>query len=600
MRPAMDHTAYSAHTLTRLVQHGLRSSEMAQILVAALCGAAVGLVIALIHEVIDVLHQWCFAVPPGGGLSIGLGVSPLRMAVVPALGGGLLGLAAWLFSRFRQAEIVDPIEANALHGGRMSMFSSLRLLLSTIMSNAAGASVGMEAGFSQCGASMFSSLGQYFKLRRMDLRTFVAAGAAAAIAAAYNAPLAGAFYGFELILGTYSIRALAPVMVASLSGVLTERILIDPDPTFVVRQVFHFEPALYLLFALMGVMAAGISVVAMLAVNWAEKGFRALPLPKYLRPALGGALLSAIALSVPQVLGSGHGAIQYQFEHNWTLMPLLVLLVAKLVASALSIGSGFRGGLFSSALFLGCLFGAIFATVLASVVPQLEPHHTAMMLVGMGSVAAGIIGAPLTMVFLVLEGTGDFPMTAGVMIGVVVTSTLVRRFFGYSFSTWRFHLRGLKISSPHDIGWLQDLTVEKLMRGDAATILTSTPLADARQRFPLGSTKKVFVIDEAGHYAGMLDSNLLHDPAADPAAHVGTLAVAGEAFLLPQENIKAALNRFDAHRVEALPVVRSAADRTIRGYLTEAYALRRYTQMLETRRSAELGQSDLYSSGNAG
>ncbi|MGB8602421.1 MAG: chloride channel protein, partial [Rhizomicrobium sp.] len=413
-------------------------------------------------------------------------------------------------------------------------------------------------------------------------------------------PLAGAFYGFELILGTYSIRALAPVMVASLSGVLTERFLVDPDPTFAVGQVFHFEPALYLLFALMGAFAAGISVVAMLAVNWAEKGFRALPLPKFLRPALGGALLSAIALSVPQVLGSGHGAIQFQFDHNGTLLVLMVLLVAKLVASAISIGSGFRGGLFSSALFLGCLFGAVFADVLASIVPQLEPHHTAMMLVGMGSVAAGIIGAPLTMVFLVLEGTGDFPMTAGVMIGVVVTSTIVRRFFGYSFSTWRFHLRGLKISSPHDIGWLQDLTVEKLMRGDAATLLASTTLAEARQAFPLGSTKKIFVIDAADQYVGMLDSSLLHDPTADPGLSVGALVVAGDVFLLPQENIKAALNRFDAGRIEALPVVRSTADRTIIGYLTEAYALRRYTQMLETRRSAELGQSDLYSSGNAG
>src|SRR6185437_10138870 len=199
----------------------------------------------------------------------------------------------------------------------------------------------------------------------------------------------------------------------SLAAVLTERTLINPEPLFVVGQVFHFKQSIYLLFALLGVLAAGFSVLSMQAVTWAERGLRRLPLPQWLRPMAGGAILTGIALYVPQVLGSGHGAIQFQFDHNWALVPLLIILVAKLLASAISIGSGYRGGMFSSSLFLGCLFGAAFADV------------AALMMVGMGSVAAAVIGAPLTMVFLVLEATGDFPMTVGVMVGVVIASTIV-------------------------------------------------------------------------------------------------------------------------------------------------------------------------------
>ena len=156
---------------------------------------------------------------------------------------------------------------------------------------------------------------------------------------------------------------------------------------------------------------------------------------------------AVIALVVPQVLGSGHGAIQDLFDHDPSLVFLLVLLVTKLVASAISLGAGFRGGMFSSSLLLGCLFGAVFGQVLTLIVPSLAGQQAVLMLVGMASVAAAVIGSPLTMVFLVLEGTDNFPVTVGVMAGVVVASTIVRLTFGYSFSTWRFHQRGIGIRS---------------------------------------------------------------------------------------------------------------------------------------------------------
>ena len=423
------------------------------------------------------------------------------------------------------------------------------------------------------------------------------AGAAAAIAAAFNAPLAGAFYGFELMLGNYAIRALAPVAAAALASTMMERALIDPQPLFVVAQGFHFKQSIFLLFGLLGILAAGFSVLTMQSVTWAERGLKRLPLPQWLRPAVGGAILTAIALYVPQILGSGHGAIQFQFDHDWALIPLLILLAAKLAGSAVSIGSGFRGGLFSSSLLLGCVFGAAFAEGAAMIAPRLAAEHDALMMVGMAAVAASVVGAPMTMVFLVLEGTGDFPMTVAVMVGVIIASTIVRSTFGYSFSTWRFHQRGLGIRSPHDIGWIADMTATSLMRRDPNTVPAQMPLAEIRAQFPLGSAKRIFVVEGRNRFVGTMDIDAVHDPNRD--RHLADLkavdlANAGEGYLLAQDNVRTALQRFNEQQIEALAVLKSRDGRELLGYVTESYVLRRYNQELERRRSAELGERDLF------
>jgi CIC family chloride channel protein len=581
-----------------IMQRRLRSSELTQILVCSLFGALVGVMVAGLHSLVDLIHRFAFNLAGPETLSTGIGVDTQRILIVPAVGGLALGLAALLFRRIRSSDIVDPIEANALHGGRMSMFDSLRLLFDTLLSNASGVAIGMEAGYSQLGSGVFSKVGQYFRLRRVDLRIFVGAGAAAAIAAAFNAPLAGAFYGYELILGSYAIRALAPVAAAALTGTLTVRALLDPAPLFGVGHVLAFSQWSYVLFALLGIVAAGFSILAMQSVTWVERALRRLPMPQWIRPAIGGILVSALAVPVPQVLGSGHGAIQLVFDGDFTLPVLLLLVTTKWIASSISLGAGFRGGMFSASLFLGCLLGAAFADVAAMVVPHLVEQHSVLMMVGMGSVAAAIIGAPLTMVFLVLEGTGNFPVTVGVLVGVVIASTLVRLIFGYSFSTWRFHQRGIGIRGAHDVGWLADLTARRLMRADPKVAADTTPIAEIREKYPPGSGKTVFVVSDAGAFLGTLDLAAVHEAAKGegPDRRVaGDFAVHPDLFLLPFENVRTALSRFEEREVETLPVLASGSDRSVIGYLTEQYALRRYNQELERRRAAELGERDLFS-----
>jgi CIC family chloride channel protein len=259
-------------------------------------------------------------------------------------------------------------------------------------------------------------------------------------------------------------------------------------------------------------------------------------------------------------------------------LPLAVLLAGKVIGSSVSLGAGFRGGLFSSSLFLGCLLGALAVEALALYDPVFLADRTAFMLVGMGAVGAAIIGAPFTMVLLVLESTGDFPVTLGVIIGVVMASTVVRLTFGYSFSTWRFHLRGLPLRGGQDIGWISDMTAAKLMRTDVRSVPLNLPLAELRAQVPLGSAKWLFAVDRQGHYAGMIDVAAAHDPDLLDLTET-----------LPTDTIRTILAAFTQARAETLPVVRSRTDRQVIGSVSEAFCLKRYAQELERRRHDELG-----------
>ncbi len=574
------------------LRRGVRDSEAVLIGMAALLGVLVGLVTLGLRILVGYLHQFDFGLERGALLSEQTHLDMWRLALVPALGGLVLGLVTLGLNRWRPTELIDPIEANALYGGQLSLRDSGRLAGLTLISNSAGASVGMEAAYSQLGSGIFSTVGRHFLLRREDQRIMVTAGAAAAIAAAFNAPLAGTFYGFELIHGSYSGRLLAPVTAASLAGVMVVRVFGSGSPLFEISGPFVIPNAYYLLFALVGVLAAGLGILTMKCATWVEWGFRGAKVPVWARPVFGGAILSLLALGSPQVLGSGHGAIEWHLEQSWAALPLGFLLIGKVIGSSVSLGSGFRGGLFSSSLFLGCLLGELIVQALGLYDPALLADRTAFMLVGMGAVGAAIIGAPFTMVLLVLESTGDFPVTLGVIVGVVIASTVVRLTFGYSFSTWRFHLRGLPLRGGQDIGWIADMTAAKLMRTDVRSVPLNLSLADLRAQVLLGSAKWLFAVDSRKYYAGMIDVAAAHDPDLIDMADTllaADLASGQRSFLLPADNIRTILDAFTQARAETLPVVRSAEDRQVIGSLSEAFCLKRYAQELERRRHDELG-----------
>ncbi len=558
-----------------------------------------GLVVAVMGTAVDVLHQIFFHLPGSGApfhwelgerLSAQLTLNPVLALCVPLLGGLLFGISTEWIRRWRPDREIDPIEANALHGGRMSLLGSVIVAAQTIWSSGVGASVGLEAGYTQAASGIASRIGNAFRLRRGDLRILVGCGAAAGIAGAFGAPLAGAFYGFELIIGSYTPSSLAPVAIAALLGFEIDEKFSPADIGVVAPEKMAIASHDLAIAALLGLLAGVLGMILMRGVAICETMFSRLQLRPMLRTAIGGAAVGIMAMISPQVMSSGHGALRIIGVLDLSIFTVALVFVLKILASIASLGSGFRGGLFFSSLLIGSLGGHLLAVALTTLFPTTYFDPNAYAVIGMSALSASVIGGPLCMIFIALETTNDLWLTTLVLIAVIISAQVTREVFGYSFATWRFHLRGETIRSAADIGWMRDLTVGKMMRQDVQTVHASINIASFRETFPLGSTAYVVAVDEADRYVGLVHVAEAHGAEVLPDKSVKDFLHYSDEMLLPGMAVKEAVLAFDRAEAEALAVVDSYLDRRVIGLLTEAYVLRRYSAALERRRQEMLGE----------
>jgi chloride channel protein, CIC family len=575
--------------IPRRLRAVVRARESSLIALAAVVGAIAGLVVTAMGAGVDTLHRLFFQLEPGVRLSGLLRLDPAIAISVPLVGGLVFGIARELIAHWRPEREIDPIEANALHGGRMSLLGSVIVAAETVWSSGVGASVGLEAGYTQFASGIASRIGMAFRLRRADLRILVGCGAAGGIAGAFGAPLAGAFYGFELIIGGYTPNSLAPVAVSALIGYLVAQALAPAELGVVAPERIVIAAYDLVIAALIGLLCAAVGILIMRGVALCEALFGHLKLRYTLRTALGGLLVGLLAMIAPQVMSSGHGALRFSGVFQLSLATVALLFVLKIVASVISLGSGFRGGLFFSSLLIGALGGNLLAVALTMIWPGVDFDSNAYAVIGMSGLSAAVIGGPLTMTFIALETTGDLWLTTAVLIAVIISSQVTRELFGYSFATWRFHLRGETIRSAADVGWMRDLTVSKMMRHDVCTVAANATVAAFRGVFPLGSPAYIIAVDEQGRYVGMVAVADAHATEMSPEQSIKSLLRYADGVLEPGMSIKEAVLAFDRAEAEVLAVVNSYSDRRVIGLLTEAYALRRYSAELERRRQEMIG-----------
>ena len=549
-----------------------RASEVSFIFLATAVGITAGLIASLLGAVARMLQVFLYGLDVHARLS-GLGaIEPHRLLALPA-GGLVLGLG-FLFVHQRRRAAIDVVEANALHGGRIPIRDTLLVSAQTLLSNGCGASVGLEAAYAQSGGGIASWIGQRLRLRRADLRILVGAGAGAAIAAAFGAPLAGAFYAFEIVVGAYTPASIAPVAAATIAAVITARTLGATPYLIAASSSRAITTPDYLIYGGFGLAAAIVGIGIMRLVSSVEGWVRRLSIPEWSRPAIGGALLMPIAWITPHALSAGHGALHLTIDAGLPLQALALIFLMKTLASIISLGFGFRGGLFFASLFLGALLGQILASLWMLIPGVLPISNTDAALVGMAALAVAVVGGPMTMSLLVLEATHDFEITATVLTAALCSSAFVRDRFGYSFSTWRLHLRGEVIRSARDIGWTRNLTARRMMRSAPPLALATLTVAQFRQQFPLGSTSRVLLVTGSNHYAGMVPTAAAFAPEIEVESPVGDLAILRDISLSPNDTIGGIMDRFDANEADDLAVVDGAG--ALLGMLTEKYVRRRY------------------------
>ena len=564
----------------------LRASEAAFILLAAVAGIAAGVLTISQQVIAHTAQRLIYGVSINRLSALGSIQHPWKLLALPIGGLLLVMLVRWLD---RRRAPVDVVEANALHGGRIPFTDNLVISVQTLLSNGVGASVGLEAAYAQMGGGMASTLGQWFALRRNDLRILVGAGAGAAIGAAFGAPLTGAFYAFEIVIGAYTPAAIAPVMAAALAAASVSRLL-GVDPYLIATTAGRgFSIYEYLAYAGLGGVCALLGIAIMRLVTFTELRVQASKAISRWRQFIGGLLLVPLALASPQTLSAGHGALHLDLVLHPALTFLLIVLLLKIAASVISLSFGFRGGLFFASLFLGSLLGQIFAGLINMMGLGFTLDLNDAALVGMAGLSVSVVGGPMTLAILVLETTHDFALMGVVITATLISSALTRELFGYSFSTWRLHIRGSQIRSPRDIGWMLDLTAKTIMRRDWVAIAEKTTIGEFREQVPLGSTKKSVMTDGKGHYRGIVPTAAAFRSDLSPNESVATIAILANTMLTPETGMHEILQTFDRESVDELAVV--DADGRVLGLVTEKYARRRYFDWIELSQREIFGET---------
>jgi CIC family chloride channel protein len=575
LRNVTDLVSYSHGVAS--IRRIFRTSEAALILLSIGVGLAAGVLTLILSRAAHGLQSLLYGLTDVT-LSASSVISPISLLALP-IGGLLLGVATRKATKRWKAPI-DVVEANALHGGSIPLRDSLIVCGQTVLSNGVGASVGLEAAYGQAGGGFASVVGRWFRLRRADMRILVGAGAGAAIGAAFSAPLTGAFYAFEIVIGAYTPVAIAPVAAACISAAVFVRLVGLQAYLIALPGAKAITTADYLVYGLLGIACAGVAIAIMRAVTWLEVHVRKLPISEIYRPAIGGLFMMPLAWITPQALSAGHGALHIDLGAEVALQFILLVFVVKILASTVSLGFGFRGGLFFASLFIGSLAGQLFAgaaTYFPSIGAIVDPSDAA--LIGMAAMAVAIVGAPMTMSMLVLEATHDFALTSVALTAGLIAGTVVRETFGFSFSTWRMHTRGQTIRSARDIGWVRTLTARRMMQRSAETVPASISIGDFRQRFPLGSTRRVVLTDPEGHYLGLVETPKAFDAKLEPEESIGTLAILRDVALKPSQDILTIIKVFDATEADDLAVVDDKGK--VLGTLSELFVHRRYTDEIE-------------------
>ncbi|MCB1009372.1 MAG: chloride channel protein [Acidobacteria bacterium] len=549
-------------------------------LLIPLVGLLAGTVAILVQRLSEALRVLLWGYYP----TFEFAVEHLPSWRVPAalVAGGVL---IYLVGRLARAPVSTQgvsvlVEAVALHGGRLAVRPVLFSALASIATVGSGGSLGREGPMLRLGAAISSWLGERFGLSSHRLKILLGCGTAAGFAAAYNVPIGGSLFAMEVILGSFALEIFGPIVVASVIATLLSRAAESEAPIYPAfgyqlvnswEIVFHFG---------LGIVGAVTAVVFVLGVRSASKVFQRLPLlPAGARPAVGLGLVGLIGLWAPQVLGNGFETITDALQESVPLKLLAVLAVAKLVATALTAGSGCPGGHFTASLCVGALVGGAYGGVVHALFPTATSSYGAYAAVGMAAVAAGSSRAPLSAILMLFEFTGNYQLILPLMIASIVSSLVARRLYPYSIYTEPLQRRGVQLAWRMEQAALAGLRVDDLARDDLETLAPGDAYARVVDRFLATRRQRLYVVDQ-GKLLGSVSlhdlKHVLREPDAVGVAVAYDLMAPVPVVLRGEERLDRAAELFARSDFERLPVVDD--EQRFRGVLAKRDLLAVYAQ----------------------
>jgi CIC family chloride channel protein len=479
----------------------------------------------------------------------------------PAVGGLIVGPLVWFLAREARGHgIPEVLSAVSDRGGRIRKRVMAIKTLASAVTIGTGGSAGREGPIVQIGASIGSGIGQALGFDGNRLIVLLGCGAAAGMAATFNAPLAGVILAVEVIIGAASVRVLSPLVVASVMGTFVARILFGDHPAFLDVPEYELVAAVELpLYVLLGLLAGGVALLFTSGIVLIEDLWERVPLPGWATPVLGGAIVGAIALGFPEVLGVGYETIDVALQGQGALRVLALLVLLKILATGTTLGSGGSGGVFAPSLFVGACLGGAFGMGLEALLPGQTAHSGAYALVGMGAVLAGTTHAPITAILMLFELTGNYAIILPLMLACILSTVLASRVLPTSIFTTRLQRRGVRLRGSGEADLMRSTRVRRILRPFPDTIPPELPLPEVMRRALGGAMLHLYVVDPDHRPLGVITLRRLkalfrEEWLDDP------LLVAADVMKSPvtavglDDTLDAAMAHFARLDVEMLPV----------------------------------------------
>ena len=578
----------------------MRNDQLVLLVLAVIMGVVAAYLAIAFRELYLLIQGLGFGTYTDTLVSAARELPKWQIVLVPTAGGLLIGLFVHHFMPNRRPQsVTDVVAAVAMRSGNMGYREALGGAFVSAASIGVGASVGREGPVVHLGAAVCSRLARALHLNRSLVINLLGCGVAAAIAASFNAPFAGAFFATEVIIGHYALTAVAPIILASVTGTIIARAHFGDFPAFIIPS----NPIVSLLefpaFALLGLVSALMAIVLMHSITVGQdvsnKMDDKLPLPRWTHPMLGGALLGLIAIGFPQVLGVGYETTDAALKEQIALPLLLALLAAKTAAVSISLGSGFGGGVFSPSLFLGAMLGGAFGIIATQVFPELSSGHSAYTMIGMAAVSGAVMGAPISTILIIFELTHDNSVTVAVMVAVVIASVVTQQVYGGSFFLKQLDRRGLNIRRGRESGLLAQIQVGDVMTTSAFSQVTlALPINSLREKLLTAPHGQLIVVDEEGVIRGTITLSDLSDAAFDHSIDSILNAVdvmrADPPVLTPDTDLDGALELMEDVHEEHVAVVDGKDTMKLVGVVNEVEVMLAYNRALMRARAEEHGE----------
>ncbi len=545
---------------------------------AILVGIVGGFGAIIFRKMIGLVYSFFHGFLLGPGLHWPHGWHGDLLIASPALGLLAVGVITTRFAREVKGHGVPQIlEALALRGGRIRPRVGFFGILAPAITIGAGGSVGREGPIALIGAAFGSTLGQLLRLSDQQMSLLVACGAAAGIGATFNAPIAGALFGLEVVLGSYAMGALVPCFVASVTAV-TIFDWIEGSAALLPTPSYAFVHPFGVIFGLvLGLFAGGVALAYTRGLNFVEGLTEKVKVGFVGKAIVGGLTIGLIGRFLPDILGVGYQTMQNATLGKFALLTLLLLLVGKYVATLLTIGSGGSGGVFAPSLFLGVMFGAVFGVVVHHLFPGFTSPPVVYAVAGMGAVFAGSAQAPLTAATIILEMTGDYRLVTGVMAACAISYLVHGVLARDSMYTVRLSHRGIQILRGTEVRPLGQVAVGAAMERRPLSLSAGEDVQHAYHELTVSGQEGALVVDDQGQLLGVLESKQVYNAVnSGEEVNVGDLARKDVPVLTPDASLDDAMRRFGIFSTSIIPVVSERGSRSVLGAVTQQATLQAY------------------------